>query len=141
MRCPHCEKSTLETFQVKGSGVRLDRCNGCSGVWYDSDELQQVMSVAEEKLHMLDKAHPSQRLCPLCLREMFVFDYPQTDVAVDMCGHCRGLWLDLHEAERIKTARKQWMQQQDAERSNSAKSPLTNILEAVFHSLDFLPAN
>lgn len=120
MRCPRCADESLRERTVADGSVRLDVCADCDGVWYDGGELEQLMTLARDELHVLDVAAPSERLCPRCLREMFLFNFPQTLVTVDMCGHCRGLWLDANEAEQIKSVRKQY---ERAIRSSVAASP------------------
>lgn len=46
--CPRCEKITLEQkLYSLGSGVLLDRCPECQGVWLDHGELDKI----RETLH------------------------------------------------------------------------------------------
>ncbi len=63
---------------------------------------------------------------------MFVFDYPQTYVEVDMCGHCRGLWLDKGEAKEIKAVRKHRKQKGELEEY----APATGIKGSLLSFID-----
>lgn len=40
--CPHCCVAMIEPEQVYASGVRLDACTGCSGVWIGAGKLQTL---------------------------------------------------------------------------------------------------
>lgn len=46
MSCPKCANVSLRAF-IYGcdSGIELDRCPQCSGLWFDSDELDQIMNL------------------------------------------------------------------------------------------------
>lgn len=39
MRCPKCGQPL---YEIDYRGVKIDRCPGCSGVWLDAGELEQV---------------------------------------------------------------------------------------------------
>lgn len=42
--CPRCQ-TTMRTFNYcYNSNIMLDRCGGCSGVWMDGGELQEVVT-------------------------------------------------------------------------------------------------
>lgn len=43
MKCPVCDESMRE---VEKSGVALDICPGCKGVWLDRGELEKLMEFA-----------------------------------------------------------------------------------------------
>lgn len=50
MTCPKCVgESKLERFVYGGtSGITLDKCPSCEGIWLDENELEQVQMLAEE---------------------------------------------------------------------------------------------
>lgn len=56
---------------------------------------QAAMADAEKK--RLKKLHFMH--CPKCGQKLFVEKYG--DVEVDVCGGCKGLWLDANELETI----------------------------------------
>ncbi len=62
---------------------------------------EEAMAAAEkQRLKDLHYLH-----CPKCGQKLFVEQYGP--VEIDVCGHCRGLWLDANELEQILTAREQ----------------------------------
>ena len=94
----------------------LDGCDGgCAGIWFDHDELAIL---SREHPHperpvatlLRDPALPVDdhaiRMCPRC-------DHVTLDkklyslgsgVVLDRCLHCRGVWLDHGELEKIRNA-------------------------------------
>ena len=42
MNCPKCKTVTLAEFKVEG--VAVDRCSSCDGIWFDAQELSQLLS-------------------------------------------------------------------------------------------------
>lgn len=43
MKCPKCTDSSLKAFvYAMDSGIELDRCHKCSGLWLDKNELEQI---------------------------------------------------------------------------------------------------
>ena len=39
MRCPKCG---MQLVEIDYKGIKIDRCTGCTGVWLDAGELEQV---------------------------------------------------------------------------------------------------
>jgi len=105
MLCPRCQKPALEELDLDYSGVVLDRCLQCGGVWFDGGELEQVLKEAARDVHLPDEMQPCGLPCPRCETEMSSFQYPDTEVTVDMCNECRGLWLDHGEFKQIRKMR------------------------------------
>src|ERR1043166_6976578 len=48
MNCLKCETEPLAAFTIEG--VTVDRCSACAGVWFDVEELSQLLS--EEAQHL-----------------------------------------------------------------------------------------
>ncbi len=47
--CPRCNNE-LEEIQYDGSSdLLLDRCNGCEGLWFDSEEVDKLMKLANNQ--------------------------------------------------------------------------------------------
>lgn len=42
LNCPRCEAPTL--IEVMQSGIPIDRCQRCGGVWLDSGELERFVA-------------------------------------------------------------------------------------------------
>ena len=105
MRCPTCKRLDLRQKRIKGTEVVVDCCSKCRGVWFDADELNQVLDVASKELALPKEAKPTRRRCPRCQLPLYAFKYPQTYVEVDMCDDCHGLWLNPGEFKEIKVVR------------------------------------
>lgn len=142
MHCPRCTTvpavtsvyrqatSQLETRPALArephpTGVEMDRCPSCGGVFLDQGELEKIESAARrEKMRwsgteipaMIQRAYqqahrpdaPSaaeerQPLdCPRCDGTMFEREWSiGTMVRVDVCIECRGVWLDGGELETL----------------------------------------
>ena len=104
MDCPKC-KVELEVKQAEALPLEIDVCPECEGIWFDKKELEKMMPIARKKLQLHWKAVKQDYLCPRCRVELYEFQYPQTNVYVDMCRKCKGLWLDGNEFEAIAQAR------------------------------------
>jgi hypothetical protein len=48
MHCPRCESSVLE--ERDRSGLSIDVCTSCRGVWLDRGELEKLLSLAKREL-------------------------------------------------------------------------------------------
>ena len=103
MYCPQCRTQTLAPRSLKS--VTVDACPQCQGVWFESRELEKAVDVAARNLSVPDEATVTGRLCPECRKHLHQFYYPQTYCTVDMCGSCRGLWLDHNELTEIRVVR------------------------------------
>ncbi len=54
--CPACGR-TMETFDYAGdTGILLDRCRDCGGLWLDGGELEKVQAAVEASDENLDAA-------------------------------------------------------------------------------------
>ena len=105
MECPKC-KCELQERQATDLKLLVDDCPQCQGIWFDRKELEKMMPIARQKLEMSWRALKQDYRCPRCQAELYEFTYPQTEVQVDMCRQCQGLWLDGGEFEAIEQARR-----------------------------------
>lgn len=49
LHCPHCTGEALRKFNYASStGILLDKCRRCKGIWLDKDELEKVQALVEE---------------------------------------------------------------------------------------------
>jgi Zn-finger nucleic acid-binding protein len=110
MRCPQCVTQTLHEFLARG--VTVDRCSACSGIWFDAQELSQLL--AEEARHVasLLRGNPAaeaggkSRFCPRENAKLLrVYSAINRSVIVDACPQCGGIWLDGGEFEKLFAAR------------------------------------
>ncbi len=105
MHCPKCVDSDLTRRVVRNTKVTVDFCANCKGLWFDANELNQVLPVASKDLKPPNDAKPTPMTCPRCRVPLVVFYYPQTYVKIDMCSQCHGLWLEPGELKEITVVR------------------------------------
>ena len=108
MNCPKCN-SELFTFEI--DGMKLEQCNSCEGMWFDKEELRQVKDKADANLNWMDfeiwehtdkfKLGKQKYNCPNCNDVMEVLDYDKTNVEIDYCKSCEGVWLDKGEIQKL----------------------------------------
>lgn len=108
MNCPKCNAE----FEAKIVGeVQVDECVQCHGIWFDPDELEQATQAVEEDLRWMEfdlwkdqnrfQVSQGNMKCPRCRTTMAAVKYSPTDVTVDTCVKCRGIWLDKGEFELV----------------------------------------
>ena len=108
MNCPKCEQ---QLKQVKIAGVKVDHCENCGGLWFDKDELKLTRDSRDKDLSWLEvdlwndknKIAVSDQSgnCPKCNKSLFKVKYGDSDIMVDVCLDCRGVWLDKKELDKI----------------------------------------
>jgi Zn-finger nucleic acid-binding protein len=108
MNCPRC-RTALAARSIEG--IEIDECRACQGIWFDADELRRVKDVTDPDLKWMDVdlwQHPdrfgasdTQTVCPKCAAPLATVGYEGTDVEIDLCPACRGIWLDSGELEKI----------------------------------------
>jgi len=111
MICPNCSKKDFSRFDLKG--IKTDKCNNCQGIWFDEDELRKAKDNQDEYLAWLDvdlwkdedklSAHQSPRICPKCQINIFTIKYGDSNIEIDVCNKCQGVWLDKGEFDKIIT--------------------------------------
>jgi uncharacterized protein len=50
MKCPKCG---MELIEIDYSGVKIDKCSACEGVWLDAGELETVSTLEKSGLDRL----------------------------------------------------------------------------------------
>ena len=103
LSCPTC-KVILYPFTT--SGIQVDFCTSCSGVWLDQGELEKlygswgivdIEGVAGEPSSDA-RPRPEQAAalgCPACPTDLVRLEV--RGAALDACPGCGGLWLDHGE--------------------------------------------
>lgn len=103
-RCPQCnlqlEKSLL-------SGVEIDYCPRCYGLWFEEQELDSAKDAKDRDLRWLDidlwkheeqfQVARGQKICPADRMPLYEVRYGDSNVRVDVCNVCSGIWLDRGE--------------------------------------------
>jgi Zn-finger nucleic acid-binding protein len=108
MKCPLCK---IEMGKKTGGGVEVDACNKCKGIWFEKDELRKAKDSADKDINWMDfeiwkhkdkfKADPRKLACPKCNLTLVAINYGHTNIEIDYCPTCAGIWLDRGEFEKI----------------------------------------
>lgn len=111
LRCPACRKIYLNPKTDPETGLEIDVCPGCWGMWFDPNELGKFFEspTLKEKFFLPEEAMPLDavgytissraRLCPRCKQAMSEKEFG--GVQIDICLDCQGIWLDEGELQRI----------------------------------------
>ncbi len=110
MKCP---RDATELDEVTRESVQYRRCGACGGSWLPNDKLRVLKDTAadgdyrwididlwkdREEFH---SGTQQQLVCPNDAGVMVTVDYGESDVHVDICGTCQGIWLDADEFAKI----------------------------------------
>jgi hypothetical protein len=88
--------------------IELDYCLKCSGIWFDSGELDLLLKSANLKKAdflaqegMANDAKPhEERKCPICSKKMKEIPLGEPAIHIDVCRAGDGIWFDggeLHD--------------------------------------------
>ncbi len=109
LRCPNCKSDSLR--EITFHKTKVQRCEKCQGIWFNRDELSNAVSQDDKFLEWLDidlwknkegfKASFSEKKCPICDKNLYQVDYNNSDIRVDICNTCHGVWLEKGEFKRI----------------------------------------
>jgi Zn-finger nucleic acid-binding protein len=110
MKCPRCHVR----LRVRRLGsVEFHRCPSCGGAWYAAGKfrlLKRRASHGDYRWIHIDlwkdeakfRAGKQERLvCPNDKQTMVTVRYGDSRIRVDICEHCRGIWLDEREYAKI----------------------------------------
>ncbi len=91
--------------------LEVDYCPDCLGIWFDQDELMHAKNDKDEQLRWLDfdvwrdkkkfTVAPVNKRCPVDRLSFVQVGYDNSNVKIDFCKHCRGIWLDRGEFKQI----------------------------------------
>ncbi|MDI3282870.1 zf-TFIIB domain-containing protein [Polyangium sp. 15x6] len=119
----HHRRERLEAV-AHAAGVEIDRCSGCDGVFLDHGELAKIQSAAAHgdtlpthapttavqrayararERGAAGEAEAAALVCPACGGEMAARNWGfGSEVMIDTCIECRGVWLDFGELEALE---------------------------------------
>jgi Zn-finger nucleic acid-binding protein len=104
MNCPKCSSETLVETSALGN-IPLDVCPGCSGIWFDKGELEDLLKESQG-WHSADFSliNPQAEglVCPRCGNKMTRGGMVNPLLLVDRCQACGGIWLDAHELDLVR---------------------------------------
>ncbi len=106
--CPLCKKSLDKTIFF---GVEVDYCPKCLGLWFERGELRLAKDKKDKDLNWLDfdlwgdktkfEISQEKKLCPECRMPLYEVKYGDSEIKVDVCNICYGIWLDRGEFKKI----------------------------------------
>lgn len=102
MHCPKCS-SPMEA--VAFSGVTVDRCVACEGIWFDGTEHRDLKKIkgaeaVDTGSAKVGKVHDAMEgvVCPVCAKVMEVkLDPYQPHIHYDVCPDAHGVYFDAGE--------------------------------------------
>ena len=107
MNCPKCDG---EMARVGYETIEINRCTGCSGLWFDMLELEHLKAI--EGSVEIDIGDPKvgksfdsvERVeCPICETRMLrMVDSQQPHIHYESCPACYGIFLDAGEFRDYK---------------------------------------
>ncbi len=146
MECPRCRHAMQEILY---EGVKIDTCPNCEGEWLDRDELKQIVKRREEVFTpdqiaqvqaSIEGSEPAPAAddspalaCPRCGAEMRRFRYAgTTQVLIDRCPACGGIWFDKDELEQVQILVESWEKriEQDKEKFKAVLQQIRRQHEA-----------
>ena len=106
--CPKC-RGPLKSVAYRD--VEVNRCLRCSGLWFDSLEIEQLKTIHGSE--SLDVGNPligrqlnrieQEISCPKCGTIMMrMLDIDRYSIWYEKCPHCQGVWLDAGEFKKFK---------------------------------------
>lgn len=101
-RCATCPKCEAGLWSLRQDGHTIERCSACGGTWLDAGEL----TAATEVYRRVDSREgtPTKGACVRCDEGLREVEYPGTEVKIDVCPACAGVWLDKGELEALRAA-------------------------------------
>ena len=108
MNCPSCakqlNKKKLENFEIA-------MCDTCKGMWLDTFTFQEIATHESPFSELLKidiweevtkhKVKPGPGKCPKCEKRLYISEYVDSQIHIDLCPICQGLWFDRGELEKV----------------------------------------
>jgi len=104
INCPKCSSEALVETPTLGN-IPLDVCPGCSGILFDSGELEALLKQSQgwdSADFALINPGAAGLTCPRCKNMMSRGGLVNPLLLVDKCQSCGGIWLDPHELDLVK---------------------------------------
>lgn len=120
MKCPNCKNSL---GKIKIGNTEINHCAKCQGLWFEKDELRLAKDKKVKDSKWLDfelkvksfnwknfdlwskkidfQLLKDQRLCPYCKVPLYKINYGDSQIEIDVCSLCFGIWLDKDEFKKI----------------------------------------
>jgi len=109
MNCPNCSK---ELASKDCNEIEIHQCVNCGGKWFDRGQLNNAKDNENENLGWLDfdpfgkdaealSTQSEGKECPICSKNMSSLKYSKSNIIIDKCKSCEGVWLDSDEFGKI----------------------------------------
>lgn len=111
MMCPQCHTKMRHT---EAKSLRLQRCPKCRGAWYEAEELRLLKDLEDKgdyrwididlwrDAEKFAASEPQRgRKCPNDGSPLLTVHYGDSEIHVDICQGCEGVWLDGGEYPKI----------------------------------------
>ncbi len=109
MKCADCNN---ELKQSTFKGIKIDTCPKCKGRWFDREELKKAKDNTDEDLRWLNfdpfakdadefSVKSEKKQCPKCETQMSSLSYSKSDIILNKCTTCRGVWIHHGEFQKI----------------------------------------
>lgn len=102
--CPQCNLRLPQALLI---GVEVDYCPSCYGLWFEENELEWAKDEKDRNLRWLDidlwkdaarfQLTRGRKVCPVEHLPLYEVRYGDSDVKIDACSVCHGIWLDRGE--------------------------------------------
>lgn len=107
MNCPKCQ---AEFESVSYSGIEVERCSNCKGLWFELLEKEDLTRIkGSESIDIGDEQvgrryRDMQKInCPQCNRPMLpMVDKDQFHIKYESCMDCFGTFFDAGEFRDLK---------------------------------------
>lgn len=93
--------------------VAVDRCSACDGIWFDAQELNQLLAEDARQVASLSRGSENELAdgkkghCPRGGETLMrVYSAVDRTVIIDACPECRGIWLDGGEFKKLFAGRR-----------------------------------
>jgi Zn-finger nucleic acid-binding protein len=111
MQCPNKNCNHEELKEMMIVGIKADYCPKCFGMWFEKGEFDSAKNAKDMSLRWMDidlwkdkklfDAKYSHRTCPKDRSLLYEVSYADSDVKVDVCNLCQGIWLDRGEFDKL----------------------------------------
>jgi Zn-finger nucleic acid-binding protein len=107
MKCPKCN---AEFEIVSHAGIEVERCLGCSGLWFDMLEKEDLVKIKGSEAIDIGSEQVGEMYgnipdvsCPKCLVGMIpMVDKDQFHIKYESCPICYGAFFDAGEFRDLK---------------------------------------
>ena len=111
MQCPNKNCKHQELKEMLVAGIKVDYCPNCFGMWFEKGEFESAKNSKDMSLRWIDidlwkdkklfDAKHSHRTCPKDRSLLYEVSYGDSDVKIDVCNLCQGIWLDRGEFKKM----------------------------------------